>query len=470
MRLRWPRTTTFRLTAFYMALFAGSAFAFLAYVYLSTAGYLYRVADETLRREQAVITEAYAQGGADAVNAYIIGQMARGGDVLYMLQAPDDEMISGTLTVMPDGGFDPRGYVRFTYHAPLVDGGTEDHVARGLRLDLPDGYQAFIAVDLGEHAHFIVQILRAIWWGAAVVIVLGLVGGLWLSRGVERRVAAVTRVLRAVQAGDLSARVPVSGAQDEYDVFGQHLNSMLTHIEEQTLALKSAGDAMAHDLRTPMTRLKTGLARLEAQSDGPKAEAVADLVTEAERVLAIFSGILALSRLEQRAAPPDMTTADLVPVIEDVAELYEPVLEDEGLNLRTEVMGPLVCRHSPSLMAQVLTNLLDNALKYADGAQTIAITARHDNEQLTLRVADDGPGIAPDDRARVLNRFVRLDQSRKAVTRRGVDAGLGLSLVDAIARLHGGRVTLTEGLARPDGGFGLAVELTWPINPSTVRA
>lgn len=458
------RTTGFRFTLFYLALFAGSAFAFLLYVYLTTAGYLYRVSDEALYREEAVIEQAFASGGVNAVNAYIISQTAKGGDELYVLLSPDDDIITGAITRIPDRkSFDARGFVRFTYDAEVANGHIEPHAARGHLVPLADGYTVFVAIDLGQHAHFIVQILKSMWWGAAVVLVLGLIGGLWLARRVDKRFQAFNRVMRDARGGNLSARMPASGTGDEYETMGQNLNAMLMHIEEQTAALKYAGDAMAHDLRTPMTRLKTGLEKIDSLPKGQQTHHINGLVDEADKVLNIFSGILSLSRLEARKTPPDMGPMDLADVMDTVIDLYGPVCDDAGINLVLNIGDNLQMNGSPSLLSQVFTNIFDNALKYAVGADTIQIDAIHNGDQIAVTVSDNGPGIPAEARSRIFDRFVRLDDSRM----RAKGTGLGLSLVRAIMSVHNGQVQVKPGLDNTNGGQGVCVDMILPAQGVT---
>ena len=460
-RMRLPatlRTSVFRLTVGYLALFAGSAFAFLAYIYFATAGHLYRAADAAITSEIAAFAEAYGDGGVMAVNARIIAETAYGGRFVYDLTDPQGRRISGVVdTLPPSRQFDDNGRVKFTLMGVDEHGDPEGHAARGQRIILPGGYQLFVAMDLGEHAHFIVRILRAVWAGAILVSVLGVMGGLWFGRLVERRIAELNRVVNAARAGDLARRAPVRGVADEYDGLAQHLNAMLDRIEQQTAALKSAGNALAHDLRTPLTRLRTRLELALQHPADTHAEAIRRALAETDRLLVAFQAMLNLTRLESGREPADMTVITIDDVVADVAELYIPVFEERGVVFDLPPVRPVALRGSPSLLAQALSNLLDNALVHADGLTRIMLSAGDAPDGLVVAVADDGPGIAPDRRAEALQRFTRLDDSR---SRPGI--GLGLSLVGAVAELHGGRLVLGDGLPRPDGGVGLRVTLILP--------
>ncbi len=455
------RTSVFRLTVGYMALFAGSAFAFLAYIYFATAGHLYRAADMAITSEIAAFTEAYGAGGITAVNARIIAETAYGGRFVYDLSDPGGQRISGVVDTLPASRlFDDNGRVKFTLMGVDEHGDPEAHAARGQRIILPGGYQLFVAIDLGQHAHFIVRILRAVWAGAALVIVLGVIGGVWFGRTVERRIAELNRVVNAVRGGDLARRAPVRGVADEYDGLAQHLNAMLDRIEQQTAALKSAGNALAHDLRTPLTRLRTRLELALQQPPATHAEALRSALTDTDRLLVAFQAMLTLTRLESGREPADMATLALDDVLADVTELYTPVFEERGLMLDVPPLSQISLRASPSLLAQALSNVLDNALVHADGMTRVTLSVAVMPEGVELRIDDDGPGIDPARRAEALQRFTRLDDSR---SRPGI--GLGLSLVAAVAELHGGRLILADGLSRADGGVGLRATLILPKLP-----
>jgi signal transduction histidine kinase len=451
------RTTAFRLGVLYLSLFAGSAFAFLAYIYFATAGYLYRTADLAIASEIAQLHEAYDQSGVMGVNARIIAEVARGGRFVYDLSDPAGRRISGVIDHLPEERlFDASGHVRFTLTGLSDDGRLEAHAARGQRVALPHGYTVFVAMDLGQHAHFILQILRAVWGGALIVIALGMIGGIWFARDVDRRIGELNRVVIAVRGGDMSRRARLRGADDEYEGLAQHLNAMLDRIEHQTSALKSAGNALAHDLRTPLTRLRTKLEQAKAASAADVPKALKAAISECDRVLTAFNAMLSLTRLESGAEPVDMAVGDLVPLITDVAELYTPVYEERGITLTVTLPETAVVRHSPSLISQALCNLLDNTLTHATGASSVVCTLAVTEHAVTLSVADDGFGIAPALRAHALERFARLDQSRG---KPGI--GLGLSLIVAVCDLHGTRFVLTDGLPRADG-VGLRAEMIFP--------
>jgi signal transduction histidine kinase len=294
------------------------------------------------------------------------------------------------------------------------------------------------------------------------VIVLGLAGGVFVARDVSRNVTALTDVINAARMGDLGARAPLRGAGDELDELATGLNDMLERLQRSIAGLRHAGDAIAHDLRSPLTRLRArmeaALIETEAGRGDPEV-ALRQALDDADGMLRTFGAVLAIARLEAAASAPDQATFDPSELAAGVAELYEPVSEEKGLDFAAELASGLALRGNRDFIAQALANLLDNAVKYtpAGGAVMLRVRRRTSGE-IELSVTDTGPGVPEADRERVVDRFVRLENSRNAP-----GAGLGLSLVAAVARAHGGRLELDEGPGAFDGkGPGLRAALVLP--------
>jgi len=317
-------------------------------------------------------------------------------------------------------------------------------------------------LEEGERLYHIV--LAAGRWSVAIVIVLGLAGGLFVTRRVLRRVDAMTETTRTIMAGDLGERLPVAGTGDELDRLADNLNVMLERIEALMHGLKEVSDNIAHDLKTPLTRLRNRSeeALRTAKSEAEYRAALEGIIEDSEGLIRTFNALLMIARAESGQARDDMGEFDAAEVARDVGELYEPLAEQKGIALKVEAAAPAKLKGNRELVSQALANLVDNAIKYTaprDAAVNgvtpeIVVRALDEGDRILLTVADGGPGIPEADRAHVVERFVRLEQSRSQP-----GSGLGLSLASAVARLHGGELTLADNqpglksvIALPRGG------------------
>jgi signal transduction histidine kinase len=327
---------------------------------------------------------------------------------------------------------------------------------------LPTGELLFVGADIGEGRASVLRIVRALWGAGVLVLLLGLAGGLVVSRNVSRSLAGLNRAVAAVEAGDLDARAPVRGVRDEYDELAVRLNGMLDRVERLMGGLRHAGDAIAHDLRSPLTRqrvrLETALMEVEAGHADARV-ALAQALEDSDAVLKTFNAVLAISRLQAAGQVPDPKPVDVSELAAGIAELYEPLCEDKGLDFGAELGRGLIVRGDGAFLAQALANLLDNAVKYTPAGGAVMLrTRRRGSGEIEITVTDTGPGVPDEDRDRVVERFVRLEQSRSAP-----GAGLGLSLVAAVASAHAGRLELDEGPGKIGGmGPGLRAALVFP--------
>ena len=459
------RTTAFRLTLLFLALFAASAAAFLAYIYLATAGEVTRRADEEVSRELVSLQTVYARGGLNTLNQELIERSVGDRPFLYLLMKTDATPITGNLAmtpVEPKTAANARTGFRITQTDP--DGAVVRHHGWGRQVRLPTGELLFVGADIGEARFYVLRIVRAIWGAGVLVIFLGLAGGVIVSRNVARGMAGLTDVVTKVEAGDLQARAPVRGVRDEYDELAAGLNAMLDRVERLMGGLRHAGDAIAHDLRSPLTRMRAKLEVAMIEVEAGKTDPTAALtmaLDDADQVLKTFNAVLAISRLQAAGQAPDPAAFDPSELAGSVAELYEPLSEDKGVSFASELSRGLSVRGNREFIAQALANLLDNAVKYTPAGGAVMLrTRRRSSGEIELSVTDTGPGVPEADRGRVTERFVRLEKSRSQP-----GAGLGLSLVAAVAEAHGGRVELSEGPGALDGGEGgpgLRVALVLP--------
>ena len=464
MRLpRLFRTTPFRLTLLFLALFAAAASAFLAYIYIATAGEVISRADARVSRELHSLEAVHKAGGVMALNQAVIERSSVDHPLLYLLMKPDGGMISGSIGASPIRDFTgEKTWASFSLTNARPDGALERQPARGVEERLPDGSRLFVGADLSESEFYVSKILRALWGAGALMVLLGLGGGLLISRDVSRSIASLTHVIDRARGGDLNARAVVRGTGDEYDELAAGLNDMLGRLERSVGSLRHAGDAIAHDLRSPLTRLRARLEAAMIDADAGRTDAKAALHTaleDADGVLRTFNAVLAIARLEAAGDAPSQRAFDPADLAASVAELYEPLCEDKGLEFQLQAARGLQLTGNREFVAQALANILDNAVKYTPAGGAIMLRVRRRSSgDVEISVTDTGPGIPPEDRARVLDRFVRLENSRNEA-----GAGLGLSLVAAVARAHRGNLELDEGPGALDGGGpGLRVALVFP--------
>ncbi|MDB5445832.1 MAG: sensor histidine kinase, partial [Phenylobacterium sp.] len=408
LEMRLPRifrTTPFRLTLLFLALFAAAASAFLAYIYVATAGEATRRTDREITREMRSLVAAYDRAGVDAVNQSLIERAASERPFLYLLMSPDGKRISGSIEESPVEHF--QGQPDWTtFQVSDVQGGrVVKHPARGLQERLHGGEILFVGADVGEDQAYVVKVVRALWGAGALVIILGLAGGVLVSRNVSRSMASLTEVVDAVRGGDLAARAAVRGARDEFDELAAGVNEMLDRLERSMAGHRHAGDAIAHDLRSPLTRLR---ARLEAAyidveaGRGDPTQALVQALEDTDGVLKTFAAVLSIARLQAAGTAPDPVLFDPAELASGVAELYEPLCEEKGIDFDAELTHGLAVRANREFLAQALANILDNAVKYtpAGGAIMLRLRRRSSGE-VEMSVTDTGPGVPEADRERV---------------------------------------------------------------------
>jgi signal transduction histidine kinase len=465
------RRTPFRLTLLFLALFVAAAGAILAYVYFASASEAQGRARADVEGELSALTAIHRTRGIDALNQALVERTIRGGPYLYLLTAPDGQIVTGNLSVMPFDLKEPpqvgRGeWSTFRLTSADDDGRVQNRRSIGVVMPLAGGDTLFVGEDIGGIEAYLARLTQALWGAMALVMLLGLAGGLYISRRVEKSMAGLNQVVQAVQEGDLKVRAAVRHTGDELDELGQGLNTMLDRLEASMASIRHAGDAIAHDLRSPLTRMRAKLevAVIDAEAgkiDGVDALGIA--LDEADHLLKTFNTVLAIARLQAGGAP-DPKVMDAADLAADMAELYEPAAEDKDIDFSSEVERGLMIEGNQPFLAQALANLIDNAIKYTPAGGAVKLRARRRSSgEIEYSVTDTGPGVPEEDRERVVQRFVRLDNSR---TEPG--SGLGLSLVTAVAEAHGGRVVLDEGPgAYGDFGPGLRVALVLPAALAT---
>jgi signal transduction histidine kinase len=457
------RRTPFRLTLLFLALFAAAASAILAYVYFASAAEARTKAERDVRAEMQVLTGIYRTRGVDALNRSLIDRTLRDSAYLYLLTDKDGNQTTGNLTVSPVG--DDAGateWVTFRFTDTDPSGRVVRPESRGVQVRLSGGETLFVGASLSDTEAYLARLTQALWGAMGIVLLLGLAGGILVSRNLERSMGRLKTVVTAVQEGDLKVRAEVRNSGDELDELGAGLNTMLDRLEASMASIRHAGDAIAHDLRSPLTRMRAKLevSLMDAEAgriDGVDALQLA--LDEADNLLKTFNTVLAIARLQAAGRTPDPQVFDAADLAADMAELYEPASEDKGLEFSAEIERGLMIEGNQPFLAQALANIIDNAIKYTPGGGAVKLRARRRSSgEIEFSVTDTGPGVPEEDRERVTQRFVRLDNSR---TEAG--SGLGLSLVAVVMEAHDGRIVLDEGPGVYNGsGPGLRVALVLP--------
>jgi len=445
------RTTTFKLTLVYLTVFALFAAFLLGYFALNTRRLITEQITDTVNAEITGLSEQYRLGGIRRLVIAVDARARRPGSSLYLVTTFTGEALAGNVTALSPGILDNPGWTETAYRRlDEAEGGDHrDHEALVRVFQLSGGFRLLVGRDLEERERLYHIVLDAGRWSIAIVIILGLAGGLFVTRRVLRRVDAMTETTRTIMGGDLSGRLPVAGTGDELDRLAENLNAMLERIEALMRGLKEVSDNIAHDLKTPLTRLRNRCEQaLRASGNETEYRAALEAtIEESDNLIATFNALLMIARAESGQARDDMKEFDAAEIAHDICELYEPLAEEKGIALKVQADGAAPVSGNRELVSQALANLVDNAIKYTEpnkaalngAVPEIVVRALSEGDKILLSVADHGPGIPEADRGRAIERFVRLEQSRSQP-----GSGLGLSLASAVARLHGGELTLED--------------------------
>jgi signal transduction histidine kinase len=450
---RLLRTHAFRLAALYFLVFVASVSGVLLFVYWTSADFVERQTEATLDAEITGLAEQYAQRGLSGLVQIVAARSAgdRGDGMLYLVTDPNGRPLAGNIPAWPTGLPARAGRLSFTTAARAKDQ-IETHPAQGASFIIPGGYRLLVGRDVSDATAFRNRVKTTLLWAGLVALGVGLLGGAAMSRNMLRRVEQVNRTSERVMAGNLSDRVPLDGTSDEFDQLAVNLNRMLDQIERLMTAMREVTDDVAHDLKTPLSRMRVRLelALRDPGGGSSQSEAIRAAIDEADRLLATFNALLSIAELESGTRNDKSEVVELSEVARSAAELYEPVAEEKGFVLSLATEPGVRVSGSRHLLSRALANLLDNALKYAGGGE-VQIRVLRGEGRAALEVTDRGPGIPEADRETVFNRFVRLEPSRSTPGN-----GLGLSLVRAVMRRHQGTVELF------DNGPGLRVRLEFP--------
>jgi signal transduction histidine kinase len=409
----------------------------------------------TVTAEISEITDIYDRRGLRGLFLTIENRALRPGANLYLVTTPTGQRIAGNVGSLAPGVMGTNGWSETAYRR-LDEQDNAYHRALVNVTQLSGGFRLLIGRDLEERRRLFGIVAKAAQWSILVVVILGIGGGIFVARRVLQRIDAMTGTAQRIMAGDLSGRLPVGRSGDELDRLASNLNAMLERIEALMVGLKEVSDNIAHDLKTPLTRLRNRAEEALAKS-GCEADYRAALertIEESDGLIRTFNALLMIARAESGQARGNMDDFDAAEVAEGIHELYEPLAEDGGMTLRLKT-APASLHGNRELIGQALANLVENAIKYGKPAEPrpaepksaivsldarqILIEARREGDQVLLSVTDHGPGIPEGERKHAMERFVRLDSSRSQP-----GSGLGLSLASAVATLHGGELRLGD--------------------------
>ncbi|WP_422366026.1 ATP-binding protein [Pelagibius sp.] len=448
----------FRLVLVYLCFFTLAVLLLTGAIFWATSSSVSRQTDSTIDAEIRGLAEQFSQRGTPGLIAAlqrrtVAAAQTRG---LYLLMGPDNRVLAGNLSRWPDEPADSEGWLTFRLEFPEVEGGGVNF-GRARTFNLRGGLRLLVGHDVRERDRVAVLIREILAWSLLAIFGISLLGGLLMSRVLLGRIETINRTSRDIMAGDLTRRVPVSGREDEFDQLAKNLNAMLDQIERLLGGMRQVSDNIAHDLRSPLARLRSGLelALIEDPGSDGYRDAIAKAIREADSLLKTFTALLSIAQAEAGASRDRFASVDLQDLIQDVVELYDPLTEELGITLEVRPLQAVRRTGDRDLLFQALVNLLDNAIKFSGAGGRIEIGVERQDGTAILSVSDRGPGIPEDQREEVLKRFVRLEQSRSTS-----GSGLGLSLVQAVAHLHDGELLLE------DNAPGLRASLRLPVGPS----
>ncbi len=447
------RSAGLRLAMVYAMLFALSTLALVLFLWWATAGLLDRQVEAAIRADAQGLSEQWQRGGLDALQTTIEDRLAENvdDDSIYLLTDGAMHPLAGNLT-----GWPASVVAAETPYELMVSRAGVTSMARVRRFDLPDGSRLLIGRDVETRTSLRALLTSALLWSLVLLAVLGSVGGLVMQRLFRRMIASISATSTAIAQGDLGQRVRVSGRGDEFDRLAETINDMLDRIGRLMDGVREVSNSIAHDLRTPITRARTRLEDAAGHAAGP-AELRAALdraVADLDGVTAVFDALLRIAEIEAGTRRSAFADIDLAPVLAELAELYTAPAEERGLTLAFDAPDSLPIHGDRDLIGQAVVNLLDNALKFSPAGGTVRLHAGSSASAIVLAVQDSGPGIPARDRSRATERFFRGEQARQTP-----GSGLGLALVEAVAQLHGGSLTLE------DADPGLRAVLGLPAQP-----
>ncbi len=435
------QSSSFRLVLIYLLLFAGSALMLLGFIYLSTVTFTANQMDTTIQSDITGLSEQYRLRGVNGLVASINDRLQQDPDSssVYLLTTPNLTPVAGNLSSLPPEGVSTDNWMTFQFYDERSN---RIFHARARLFMLAEGFNLLVGRDTSDLKGIQQLLQRAMLWGLLIILGLGLFGGIIMSRSMTRRIELINQNSREIIAGNLSKRIPLSKqGSDDIDQLASNLNHMLDEIEHLMTGIQQVSNNIAHDLRTPLTRIRNRLERLQLEFDDNSLykESVQECITDADQLLKTFAALLRIARIEAGGHQANFAPVNVNELLNDAAELYEALAEDKQLKLIIEKSQPAIIEGDRDLLFQALANLIDNAVKYTPVQGKITLGIKQSDSYTEIIVADSGPGIAFEERDKVSQRFYRLETSRNTP-----GSGLGLSLVKAVALLHRGELRFAD--------------------------
>ena len=428
-------SSTFKLALIAIGTFGAIAAAIFAYVYLSTASYVRSRSDRAILTEVASLRDIYERSGRDGLIALINAHLADGSfaNHVYLLADPSLRVLAGNLGEWPQAATASSGWVEFRA------AGAGQPLLRAVVQTFPNGDRLMAGRDISDLDSFTAQIQAAVISGVVLIFALAAMASVLVTRRTVGRIEQINATSRAIMASGLDQRIPLRGSHDEWDRVAENLNQMLDRIETLMGEVKQVSDSVAHDLRTPLTRMRGRLekAYLGARSAESDQTLIGDTIADLDAVLRIFASIVRIAQIETQARKGGFRTVNLVEIAGEVVELYDAAAEQDSTSLKLTGDREVLVTGDRDLIFDAIANLVDTALKHGRHGGEVVVACENVEGQRLISITDDGPGIPPCEHEHVFKRFYRLEQSRYTPGN-----GLGLSLVAAVARLHGARIEL----------------------------
>lgn len=434
---------TFRLALLYALIFSSSTLILFYFFYLFTASYMTQQMDNTIEAEIQGLAERYDRDGLEGLTRLIAERVNRSqgtGNSLYLLTTYTLEPLVGNLDRWPlEASIDNEKWLEFSLE--VNEQTDETHLARARIFRLPGRYGLLVGRDIHQLTQAKRRIVQALTWGLAIMVLLAFVGGLVLSRRTVRNIERINQTARSIMSGNLSRRVEITNRNDDFDQLAANLNQMLDRIQTLMEDIRRVSDNIAHDLRTPLTRLRQHMeeARRQVDSESISAISLESSIREADSLLTTFNALLRIARIEAGQVTTDFAVLDYRTLVEDVVEFYEPLAEEKNQFLTVDAGNTIKTMGDRDLLFQALANVIENAIKYTQENGHISVVLSQLDNDAVITIADNGPGIPAEERERVFRRFYRLDRSRSTAGN-----GLGLSMVAAVVTMHQGQIRLMD--------------------------
>lgn len=435
-------SSTFKLALIAIGLFGLIVSAIFAYVYVSTTGYVRSRSDRTIMLEYSSLRGAYQQSGRDGLLSLIKQRMADQSfsDSFYLLADASSTVLGGNINSWPPTATAAYGWTEFRAPQRSPDEASRPLI-RAMVGTFPAGDRLLVGRDISDLDHFTDLMKAAVISGAALMFVLAAMASILVSRRTVGRIESINATSRAIMLSGLDKRIPLRGSNDEWDRVAENLNLMLDRIETLMGEIKQVSDNVAHDLRTPLTRMR---GRLEKAYHGERIAdddqwLISETIADLDAVLGMFLSITRIAQIEAQARKDAFRTVNLAEIASEVVELYDAAAEQDGTHLAVTGETEALATGDRDLIFDAIANLVDNAIKHGRPGGQVVVSVENIEGKPVVSIADDGTGIPPDQYEHVFKRFYRLEHSRYTPGN-----GLGLSLVAAVARLHGVKIELLD--------------------------